>query len=300
MRSSKYDAVKLAPIVASSTSISDVIRKLGLVPNGGNHRMISGRIRQAGLDTSHFGWGKLRASVSAISTETLTTLIEHSTSFAQVLAKLDLPTEGRAHRELSKRVAQLGIDTSHFRGPGWSRGETKHSHASLARGAAKRALTDEEVFIENGPIMGGSRIIQRLLAKGWSYSCALCGISEWRGRALVLHVDHINGINNDHRLVNLRLLCPNCHSQTDTYCKRPRPAASRASEACDSHPWYTGSTRAWRNLVYALDLGSSGRKPVGVRVPPLAQTRIFASPTRRSSRSFVGGWPGGCTPPPDS
>jgi 5-methylcytosine-specific restriction endonuclease McrA len=39
---------------------------------------------------------------------------------------------------------------------------------------------------------------------------------------LVLHIDHINGINNDNRLSNLRLLCPNCHSQTATYCNRRR------------------------------------------------------------------------------
>jgi transposase len=42
--------------------------------------------------------------------------------------------------------------------------------------------------------------------------------SIWAGKAVVLHLDHINGINNDHRLENLRWLCPNCHSQTETYC----------------------------------------------------------------------------------
>ncbi|MGH7660947.1 MAG: HNH endonuclease [Vulcanimicrobiaceae bacterium] len=36
----------------------------------------------------------------------------------------------------------------------------------------------------------------------------------------MLHIDHLNGANNDHRLENLRLLCPNCHSQTSTYCGR--------------------------------------------------------------------------------
>jgi len=56
--------------------------------------------------------------------------------------------------------------------------------------------------------------------------CAICGITDWLGQSLSLHLDHINGINNDNRLENLRLLCPNCHSQTDTYCR----GASRASE----------------------------------------------------------------------
>lgn len=45
-----------------------------------------------------------------------------------------------------------------------------------------------------------------------------CGISEWNGRQLNCQLDHINGNPKDHRLENLRILCPNCHAQTDTYC----------------------------------------------------------------------------------
>ena len=47
--------------------------------------------------------------------------------------------------------------------------------------------------------------------------CEVCGVKEWNGKKLSLHLDHINGENGDHRLENLRFLCPNCHSQTDTY-----------------------------------------------------------------------------------
>ena len=47
--------------------------------------------------------------------------------------------------------------------------------------------------------------------------CAICGITEWQGKPLAFDLDHINGINNDNRLENLRILCPNCHSQTETH-----------------------------------------------------------------------------------
>ncbi len=49
------------------------------------------------------------------------------------------------------------------------------------------------------------------------YECNECGISDWNGKKLSLHLDHINGKNGDHRIENLRFLCPNCHSQTETY-----------------------------------------------------------------------------------
>jgi 5-methylcytosine-specific restriction endonuclease McrA len=49
------------------------------------------------------------------------------------------------------------------------------------------------------------------------YKCNLCEIDSWLGNKISLHLDHINGVNHDNRLENLRFLCPNCHSQTSTY-----------------------------------------------------------------------------------
>ncbi len=63
-----------------------------------------------------------------------------------------------------------------------------------------------------------STIKRRLLDAGiLKNTCDECRISEWRGRPLSVQIDHVNGNGNDHRFENLRMLCPNCHSQTATF-----------------------------------------------------------------------------------
>lgn len=71
-----------------------------------------------------------------------------------------------------------------------------------------------------------NNIKQRLIAAGIKANrCEDCGIGEWRGSALSLSLHHVNGDRHDNRLENLRLLCPNCHSQTPTWCNRKRDAS---------------------------------------------------------------------------
>lgn len=74
-----------------------------------------------------------------------------------------------------------------------------------------------EILCENSTFPRG-HLKKRLLKDGLlDYKCDVCGISKWRNKSISLHLDHINGVNNDNRLENLRLLCPNCHTQTKTY-----------------------------------------------------------------------------------
>lgn len=72
-------------------------------------------------------------------------------------------------------------------------------------------------------------IKRRLLRDGiFKAVCGRCGIAEWCGKPLSVQIDHINGINDDYRLENLRMLCPNCHSLTETHGHKNRKSRGRA------------------------------------------------------------------------
>lgn len=122
--------------------------------------------------------------------------------------------------------------------------------------------------------MPRSRIKALILDRGLlKYECAECAISQWRGKKLSLHLDHINGVNNDNRLENLRFLCPNCHSQTETYCGKANKKNKHYSKA---RPKVTdeellASMKQSKNIKEALDgVGLAGANNYG-RVKRLAK-----------------------------
>lgn len=90
-----------------------------------------------------------------------------------------------------------------------------------SRGYQDLTIPLKDILVENSTYQT-SHLKRRLFEQDLlQEQCAWCGLgSSWNGKPISLHLDHINGVNNDHRLINLRVLCPNCHSQTNTYAGR--------------------------------------------------------------------------------
>lgn len=123
------------------------------------------------------------------------------------MRKLGLKTSGGSSTDiLKKRISELDISISHF--------NKNHNNTIL-----RPKYTMKEILIENSPYSNIRSLKNRLIKENYlEYKCEKCGNKgEWLGKKLTLQLDHINGKNNDHRIENLRFLCPNCHAQTSTY-----------------------------------------------------------------------------------
>ena len=155
--------------------------------------------------------------------ENLEPHVQQSFNWASLLVSLGLKQTGGNHRLIKQRLLEYEIDFSHFdsNGRSWAKGRTKENDERLLRGAKARRTPDEEVFCLNSGYKS-SDLYKRLLEKGFENKCSLCEIEEWRNKPIRFHVDHINGDHIDNRINNLRFLCPNCHSQTNTYSGRNR------------------------------------------------------------------------------
>lgn len=153
------------------------------------------------------------------SDELLRAAVAASSSMAGVLRYLDVPLNGGMHAHLRHRIDAAGIDRTHFRRPPGGRGVIR------ARQPAEEIL----VLRDRRRRRADPGLLRRALTEtGVPARCAICGLGpSWQERALTLQVDHISGEFWDCRPANLRLLCPNCHSQTATYAGRNRRILDR-------------------------------------------------------------------------
>ncbi len=136
------------------------------------------------------------------SKEDLEVIFNESSSYAGFLDSIGYSKSGSAYTYTKKYLMSIGIDPNTL----------------IKKSMDSKEKSVEESFVINGSL-GTKELKNKILKYGLKdYCCEVCdNKGEWMGNPLSLHLDHINGISNDNRLVNLRFLCPNCHSQTSTY-----------------------------------------------------------------------------------
>lgn len=145
--------------------------------------------------------------------EKLNEVVNKSQNLHQVLIEFGRNPSGGSYRTLHRKLKEWDINYEHFLTPS----EVIKKNYSEGKLFKKDKLY---IFVENSKVSRATvrrRIITDSLKE---YKCVNCNNEgEWMGKKITLILDHINGINNDHRLDNLRFLCPNCNATLKTHCK---------------------------------------------------------------------------------
>ncbi|MFC9395202.1 HNH endonuclease signature motif containing protein [Streptomyces sp. NPDC057027] len=204
MGTSPYTKDRLESAARGARTLTEALERLGVDPRSCSRRYLLDRMRKLGVDTSQF-----EAEGTRWRREVLAEAVAASTNMCDVLRRLGVEVVGGQHTHISRRIKAYGIDTSHF-------------HAPSRRGRPWRPRTPETLLAEQtGPQarrIPSDRLTWAMTESGVRKQCAMCGTEAvWRGRPLPLEVDHIDGDWRNNLIENLRFLCPNCHSTTDTY-----------------------------------------------------------------------------------
>ncbi|NEA38379.1 HNH endonuclease signature motif containing protein [Streptomyces sp. SID11385] len=206
----RYTDEELRGAFAGAGTWGEVWQRLGVDPDRQRRTYLRRRMKALGLDLD-----SLEDERGRWTRAELAEAVAASRNMNEVLSRLGVDQVGGWHTHLSRRIRQLGIDTSHF---------VRIRRGAASKGIRKRTRAELLTLDTNSSRrVPGSRLKKALLRPEEAEKCAKCGIGpQWQGEHLPMEVDHINGDWRDNRVENLRLLCPNCHSMTDTYRRRKR------------------------------------------------------------------------------
>jgi transcription elongation factor Elf1 len=154
------------------------------------------------------------SKLSHIPKDQLQMLLDTSNTLTDVLVKIGYKKQGGFRKRLNERIIQENLDLTKFK-------ENNTIWKKTRLPINNKVIMLSTYLIENSTISRTALKKRLIKEKIIDYQCAVCGLSnEYNGKVLSLQLEHINGIPNDNRLENLCFLCPNCHSQTSTYCGR--------------------------------------------------------------------------------
>ena len=134
--------------------------------------------------------------------------VASSKSIAGTLRALMMRVGGANYSTIHRAIQVLRLDTSHWTGQGHRKGVSKPT-------VPARSLAQ---ILVKGTTPNTAKLRVRLIAEGvLEAKCLRCGLVDWQGFPIPLELDHVDGDRTNNELLNLRLLCPNCHALTPTY-----------------------------------------------------------------------------------
>lgn len=195
----------LSAAIINAKSKADVLINLGYTPNRKLYPTLDILANRFNIKLPNSRSGYSNA-IRKIPKEELLKLADVCSSKKEILFYFGFPDSTQNYRVLNTLLDELEI-TKFIKNPTGS--------------SNKQYKKAENYLIENSSINSSKLRVKLVTENILENKCSICNIEAyWNNKELTLQLDHINGINTDNRLNNLRLLCPNCHSQTDNYAAK--------------------------------------------------------------------------------
>jgi len=216
-----YTKDNLSKLVSKHNTFKEILEELELLPFYTNYNTLKKYLKKFNIDYSHITKNnKHNKGKAQWDKENLKKIVSNSKTHKEILEKLGIRAAGGNYSTLKNYLEKYKIDTAHL---------VKNYH-KIKKMSIGKTIPLNEILIENSNY-------NRTLLKKRLYKenikkpiCELCGQDEnWMGKRMSLILDHINGVYNDNRIENLRIVCPNCNATLDTHCSK-----NNKKERCQS------------------------------------------------------------------
>lgn len=198
----RYTKEKLEFLVKKCKNYKDILEELDVLPLTNNYEKLKFKLTEYKIDFEHlkckkhitFNW----------SNEILEPIVKKSKSKIEILKNLGLRVAGSNYSTLNKYLKKYNLNISHF---------IIHDNS-----LSKHKIPLDSILVENSSY-SRTDLKKRLYSTGLKKrNCELCGQGEeWNGKHMSLILDHKNGVYNDNKIENLRIVCPNCNATLDTH-----------------------------------------------------------------------------------